>query len=121
MRARKFSDAEITEILKTEQQRLEAEWTPEEEAQKRLDAVKVMLIEHAANMASAKGRKDLLDGMIEEIRWAGIQLAGAGNNPYLTACDPDLFCEQLLNSRDPAPTPKKISADEALKDLSGDP
>lgn len=119
MSSKKLTDAEITEILNAEQKRLEGAWTPEEEAQKRVDAVKVMRIEHASNMARAKGRQDLIDGMIEDIRWAGIQLAGGGDNPYLTASDPAFFCQQLLDSRNPPPAPSKVSVDDVLNELSG--
>ena len=113
-----FSNAVITGILNAEKQRIEAAPQTENDAYKKLDADQVMRILHARNMAQEEGRKDLLDGMTEDIRWAEIQLAES--NPYLTTTDPTAFCQQLLESGNLTPAPEKISVDDVLNELSGE-
>ena len=119
MSSKKFSDAEITKILNAEYESLEAAWPRERAIIQQLEAVKVMRVEHARKLAEAAGRKDLLDGMAADITWADLKLAAANENPYLNAIDPGLFCQQLLDARNPAQKPKKISVDNVLKELSG--
>jgi hypothetical protein len=122
MSSPKLSDAEISAMLKAERERLEAAWPPEDDIQKQLEAVQVIEIEHARNLATAQGRQDILKKLQEKGRWADLKIADANSNPYLRTIDPSAFCQAILKRHNPEPDlDEQISAEEALRQLSQDP
>lgn len=118
-----LTDDQITDILNQEDKRLSEISTGDRDEAKRVeqqkDAVKVMKIQHAKNLAQARGAKDILDALRSQITWADLQLAGADENPYLATSSPAAFCQRILDAQNPATDPvPQISVEEALTRLS---
>ena len=117
-----FSDDQITTILIDEFRRLHDISPHNEDEAKDLehakDAVKVMKVLHAQNLARAQGNQEILRALQTEIAWADLHLAKAEMNPYLTTDDPAVFCQRILDARQPPESLPQISVDEALHRLS---
>jgi hydroxymethylpyrimidine/phosphomethylpyrimidine kinase len=98
-----LSDDEIITILDEEYQRLHNVSPPNRDEAKKLaqmrDAVQVMKIRHAQNLAEARGNNEILAELRTQITWAELQLAGANENPYLTTDSPSVLAQQILESK----------------------
>ena len=115
-----LSDDEIITILDGEYQRLHNVSPPNRDEAKKLaqmrDAVQVMKIRHAQNLAEARGNNEILAELRTQITWAELQLAGANENPYLTTDSPSVLAQQILESKQPSPPAvPQIPVEEALE------
>jgi hypothetical protein len=117
-----LSDDQITEILTDEYRRL-THISPhgDDEAkdlEKVKNAVKIMKVLHAQNLAKAQGNQEILHALQTEIAWADLQLAKPEMNSYLTTNSPAVFCQRILDAQKPPESLPQISVDEALQRLS---
>ena len=116
-----LSDGQITTILTDEYRRLHDISPHNDDEAKDLeqvkDAVKVMKVLHARNLAEAQGNKEVLRALQTEIAWVDLQLAKAERNPYLTTDSPAVFCQRILDAQRPPESLPQISVDEALQRL----
>jgi hypothetical protein len=117
-----FSGDQITTIL-TDQYRRLSDISPhnDDEAkdlEQAKNAVKVMKVLHARNLAQAQENPEILRALETEIAWADLHLAKAEMNPYLTTDSPAVFCQRILDAQQPPESLPQISVDEALHRLS---
>jgi hypothetical protein len=121
MSASNLSDDQITEILTDEYRRL-TDISPHGDTEakdlEQKNAVKIMKVLHAQNLAKAQGNQEILRALQTEIAWANLQLAKAEGNPYLTTDSPAVFCQRILDAQKPPESLPQISVEEALQRLS---
>src|SRR4030088_1787820 len=122
MSASNLSDDQITAILADEYRRLH-DISPHDDDEARdleqvKNAVKIMKVLHAQNLAKAQGNQEILRALQTEIASADLHLAKAEGNPYLTTDDPAVFCQRILDAHQPPESLPQISVDEALHRLS---
>jgi hypothetical protein len=117
-----LSDDQITAILIDEYRRLYNISPHNDDEAKDLeqakDAVKVMKVLHAQNLAEEQGNQEVLRALQTELAWADLHLAKAEMNPYLTTNSPAAFCQRILDAQKPPESLPQISVDEALHRLS---
>ena len=122
MSASNLSDDQITAILTDEYRRLHDISPHDDDEAKDLEqvknAVKIMKVLHAQNLAKAQGNQDILRALQTEIAAADLQLAKAEGNPYLTTDSPSVFCQRILDAQKPPESVPQISVEEALERLS---
>ena len=122
MSASKLSDDQITAILTDEYRRLHGISPHNDDEGKDLEqvknAVKIMEVLHAQNLAQAQGNQEILRALQTEIAWVDLQLTKAERNPYLTTDSPAVFCQQILDAQRPPESVPQISVEEALQRLS---
>jgi len=122
MSASNLSDDQITAILSDEYRRLHDISPHDDDEAKDLEqvknAVKIMKIMHAQNLAKAQGNQEILRALQTEIASADLQLAKAEGNPYLTTDSPAVFCQRILDAQKPPESVPQISVEEALERLS---
>jgi hypothetical protein len=122
MSASNLSDDQITEILTDESRRLHDISSHGEDEAKDLEqvknAVKIMKVLHAQNLAKAQENQEILRALQTEIAWADLQLSKAEKNPYLTSDSPAVFCQRILDAQKPPESLPQISVEEALQRLS---
>jgi monoamine oxidase len=122
MSARNLSDDQITAILSDEYRRLHDISPHDDDEAKDLErvknAVKIMKVLHAQNLAKAQGNQEILRALQTEIAAADLQLAKAEGNPYLTTDSPAVFCQRILDAQKPPESVPQISVEEALERLS---
>jgi hypothetical protein len=122
MSASNLSDDQITAILTDEYRRLH-DISPHDDDDARdleqvKNAVKIMKVLHAQNLAKAQGDQEILRALQTEIASADLQLAKAEANPYLTTDSPAVFCQRILDAQKPPESVPQISVEEALERLS---
>jgi hypothetical protein len=114
-----LSDDQITTILIDEYRRLTHVSPHGDDEAKDLEqvknAVKIMKVLHAQNLAKAQGNQEILRALQTEIGWADLQLAKPEMNSYLTTNSPAAFCQRILDAQKPPETLPQISVDEALQ------
>jgi hypothetical protein len=117
-----LSDDQITTILIDEYRRLTHISSHGDNEAKDLEqvrnAVKIMKVLHAQNLAEAQGNQEILRALQAEIAWADLQLAKPEMNSYLTTNSPAAFCQRILDAQKPPESLPQISVDEALQRLS---
>jgi hypothetical protein len=122
MSASNLSDDQITAILSDEYRRLHDISPHDDDEAKDLErvknAVKIMKVLHAQNLAKAQGNQEILRALQTEIAAADLQLAKAEGNPYLTTDSPAVFCQRILDAQKPPESVPQISVEEALERLS---
>jgi hypothetical protein len=122
MTASNLSDDQITAILTDEYRRLHDISPHDDDEAKDLEqvknAVKIMKVLHAQNLAKAQGNQEILRALQTEIAAADLQLAKAEGNPYLTTDNPAVFCQRILDAQKPPESVPQISVEEALERLS---
>jgi hypothetical protein len=122
MSASNLSDDQITEILTDESRRLHDISAHGDDEAKDLEqvknAVKIMKVLHAQNLAKVQGNQEILRALQTEIAWADLQLSKAEKNPYLTTDSPAVFCRRILDAQKPPESLPQISVEEALQRLS---
>ena len=122
MSASNLSDDQITAILTDEYRRLH-DISPHDDDEARdleqvKNAVKIMKVLHAQNLAKAQGNQEILRALQTEIAATDLQLAKAEGNPYLTTDSPFVFCQRILDAQKPPESVPQISVEEALERLS---
>ena len=122
MSASNLSDDQITEILTDEYRRL-TDISPHgdneaKDLEQVKNAVKIMKVLHAQNLAKAQGNQEILRALQTEIASADLQLSKAEENPYLTTDSPAVFCQRILDAQKPPESVPQISVEEALGRLS---
>ena len=122
MSASNLSDDQITAILIDEYRRLH-DISPHDDDEARdleqvKNAVKIMKVLHAQNLAKAQGNQEILRALQTEIAATDLQLAKAEGNPYLTTDSPAVFCQRILDAQKPPESVPQISVEEALERLS---
>jgi hypothetical protein len=122
MSASNLSDDQITAILNDEYRRLH-DISPHDDDEARdlaqvKNAVKIMKVLHAQNLAKAQGNQEILRALQTEIASVDLQLAKAEENPYLTTDSPAVFCQRILDAQKPPESVPQISVEEALERLS---
>ena len=122
MSASNLSDDQITAILSDEYRRL-TDISPHgdneaKDLEQVKNAVKIMKVLHAQNLAKAQGNQEILRALQTEIAWADLQLAKAEGDPYLTTDSPAVFCQRILDAQKPPESLPQISVEEALQRLS---
>ena len=119
MSASNLSDDQITAILNDEYRRLHDISPHDDDEAKDLEqvknAVKIMKVLHAQNLAKAEGNQEILSALQAEIAWADLQLARPEMNSYLTTNSPAVFCQRILDAQKPPETLPQISVDQALQ------
>jgi hypothetical protein len=122
MSASRLSDDQITAILTDEYRRLHDISPHDDDEAKDLEqvknAVKIMKVLHAQNLAKAQRNQEILRALQTEIAAADLQLAKAEGNPYLTTDSPAVFCQRILDAQKPPESVPQISVEEALERLS---
>src|SRR5258708_36885765 len=117
-----LSHDQITAILRDEYRRLKDISPHDDDEGKDLEqvknAVKIMKIMHAQNLAKAQGNEEILRALQTEIAATDLQLAKAEGNPYLTTDSPAVFCQRILDAQKPPESVPQISVEEALERLS---
>jgi hypothetical protein len=122
MSASNLSDDQITAILNDEYRRLH-DISPHDDDEARdlaqvKNAVKIIKVLHAQNLAKAQGNQEILRALQTEIASVDLQLAKAEENPYLTTDSPAVFCQRILDAQKPPESVPQISVEEALERLS---
>jgi hypothetical protein len=122
MSASNLSDDQITAILTDEYRRLHDISPHGDDEAKDLEqvknAVKIMKVLHAQNLAKARRNQEILRALQTEIAAVDLQLAKAEENPYLTTDSPAVFCQRILDAQKPPESVPQISVEEALERLS---
>src|SRR5260370_33797407 len=101
MSASNLSDDQNTAILSDEYRRFHDISPHDDDEAKDLEqvknAVKIMKVLHAQNLAKAQGNEEILRALQTEIAAMELQLAKAEGNPYLTTDSPAVFCKRIID------------------------
>src|ERR1700745_2730636 len=113
MSASRLSDDQIHAILTDEYRRLHYISPHDDDEAKDLEqvknAVKIMKVLHAQNLAKEQRNQEILRELQTEIEAADLQLEKAEGNPYLTPDSPAVFCQRILDAQKPPESVPQIS------------